>query len=35
VEYLTLEDAQDSDSNPTYFSINVTNKEITYQKEAL
>ncbi len=35
VKYLTLEDAQDSDSNPTYFSINVTNKGITYKKEAL
>lgn len=35
VEYLTLEDAQDFDSNPTYFSINITNKGITYKKEAL
>lgn len=35
VRYLTLEDAQDLDPEPTYFTINVTNNEITYKKEAL
>lgn len=35
VRYLTLEDAQDLDSEPSYFTIDVTANEITYTKEAL
>jgi predicted phosphodiesterase len=35
IRYLTLEDAQDSDNEPTYFAINVQNNEITFQKEAI
>lgn len=35
IRYLTLEDAQDSDNEPTYFAINVQANEVTFKKEAL
>lgn len=35
VKYLTLEDAQDLDPEPSYFTINVTHNEITFEKKSL
>jgi hypothetical protein len=35
IRYLTLEDAQDLDNEPTYFAINVHTNEITFQQKAL
>ena len=35
IRYLTLEDAQDLDNEPTYFSINVQANAVTFKKEDL
>jgi UDP-2,3-diacylglucosamine pyrophosphatase LpxH len=35
VKYLVLDDIQDLDPEPTYFTINVTNDNITFERKLL